>query len=411
MSITSSFAAEAFLEDPIPPDVNAERSSLVIRLSLMIVALVAVAPVVLGKLRYPSSKESDKEAPVSVKWLPRFNILGIVLAGYWIMKTPNNLYSARSVFIAPLLSEDECKYLIQASHEAAHRNLEQNPDNAEFQKYPQGWRKERHGSYPTVDLNLVTDPFTKEDRHYLGDRLHKRLVPVISRIYGVVPSSIRAIDMFVVRYDADEGQQQLKPHTDEAHISFNILLNDEFEGGGTRFHNRRNGEYYDVFPDMGSVLLNNAVIRHEGLPTTQGTRYIMVGFLSIDKRHAFTGMDTGLSIFASWLSMPWTHARFKQGAAAVASRQRHGETKSTLLDGLFHLWYTGMATLLEYVGDAWAPHESHTLVHVDNLTDYLAALDAAPLTGGRAIWFQGQRRVKRDGKVVDRESNHDPREL
>ncbi len=40
--------------------------------------------------------------------------------------------------------------------------------------------------------------------------------------------------IFVVRYDATKGQQQLRRHTDSSHLSFNILLNDGFEGGGTR---------------------------------------------------------------------------------------------------------------------------------------------------------------------------------
>lgn len=393
------------MEAPIPPDVNTERSFLVIQLSLTLIVLVAVAPFVLGKLE---NQAADNKASVSVKWLPRINILGILLMGYWILGTSNNFYSARSVFVAPLFSKDECQHIIQASHEAARRNLKQNPGSPELKQPPKGWRKERHGSYPTTDLNLVTDPFTKEDRLYLGERLHARLSPLIERIYGITPNSIRANDMFIVRYDSDQGQQALGAHTDEAHVSFNILLNDDFDGGGTRYHNRRTGEYMDVHPPKGSVLLSNSVIRHEGLPTFKKTRYILVGFLSVDKRHLFTGTSTGLSVFASWLSMPWTHVRFKQGAAAIS--QRRQEQKSKSFDSLFHQWYTGMASLLEYVGDLWAPHQAYSLVHSDNATDYIAALDKAPLVGGKAIWFQGQRRVKRDGKVVENRA-HDPREL
>lgn len=41
--------------------------------------------------------------------------------------------------------------------------------------------------------------------------------------------------IFIVRYDATKGQQQLRRHTDSSHLSFNVLLNDEFEGGGTRY--------------------------------------------------------------------------------------------------------------------------------------------------------------------------------
>ena len=406
MSTTLSFAGEAFLEAPVPPDVISERSFLTIQLVVTIIALVAVAPFLLTKLA-DQRQQADKEDSVSVKWLPRLNIIGILLASYWILSASNNYYSARSVFVAPLLSDEECQHLIQSSHETARRNLKQFPGNDEFKQSPKGWRKKRHGSYPTTDLNLVTDPFTKEDRLYLGERLHARLSPLISRIYGIPPASIRANDMFVVRYDAHEGQQALKAHTDEAHVSFNILLNHDFEGGGTRFHNRWTGEYVDVYPPKGSVLLSNAVIRHEGLPTTRGTRYILVGFLNVDKRHTFTGMNTGLSLFSSWLSMPWVHVRCKQGIAAISQRQRLEQTKLT--DAIMYHWLTGMSALLENVGDFWAPHTSYSLVHADNGTDYLAALDAAPIVGDRrAIWFQGQRRVKKGDKIIDR---HDPREL
>lgn len=416
MSTTLPFAGEAFLEDPLPPDVTEERFWLVICLGILLVSLLIIAPAVLGKLYSASSQQDDedKESPGALKLLHRLNLIGVLLAAYWILGTSNNFYSARSVFVAPMLTTHECDSLIQRSHEAAKQNLKQHPNSDEFTKSPKGWRKERHGSYPTTDLNLVTDPFTKEDRQYLAERLHARLAPLIHRIYGIAPSSIRANDMFVVRYDADEGQQALKPHTDEAHLSFNILLNDDFEGGGTRFFNRRSGEEIDVYPSKGYVLLSNAVIQHEGLPTTRGTRYILVGFLSLDRTHIFTGMGTGLSLFASWLSMPWTQVQFKQGSQAVVSRQRQEKARTKWTDNyFFHQSYKGIGRLLEYVGDAWAPHKAYTLVHVDNVTKYLDALDAGPLLPGRAIWFQGQRLVTDiDGTIVERVSTyHDPREL
>ena len=89
--------------------------------------------------------------------------------------------------------------------------------------------------------------------------------------------------MFIVRYDG-EGQQKLNTHTDYSHISFNILLNDDFVGGGTRFYNRlhldidsngnnnsRRRTYYDANPQPGHVLINNAMVSHEGLATMEGT--------------------------------------------------------------------------------------------------------------------------------------------
>jgi hypothetical protein len=100
---------------------------------------------------------------------------------------------------------------------------------------PSGWKKDRHTLYPTTDLNLITDPFTPQDREWLASALDARLSPLMERSYGVFRGAIRANDMFVVRYDGgEEGQDRLRVHTDSSHLSFNVLLNDEFEGGGTR---------------------------------------------------------------------------------------------------------------------------------------------------------------------------------
>ena len=100
---------------------------------------------------------------------------------------------------------------------------------------PAGWKKDRHTFYPTTDLNLVSDPFNTSDREWLASILDARLSPVMERAYGVFRGAIRTNDMFVVRYDGgEEGQDRLRKHTDSSHLSFNVLLNDEFEGGGTR---------------------------------------------------------------------------------------------------------------------------------------------------------------------------------
>lgn len=90
-----------------------------------------------------------------------------------------------------------------------------------------------HSPICSTDLNWVTDPFTKDQREWFSDLLNRRFSPILERIYGVPQSAIRGLDLFVVRYD--EGiRTHLQRHTDDGHLSFVILLNDEFEGGGTR---------------------------------------------------------------------------------------------------------------------------------------------------------------------------------
>lgn len=221
-------------------------------------------------------KETKKHAILMLS-----NFLYLLIIFFFIATSPNNIDTSRHVYQAPLLTESECLMIIDMANKAAERNtmtaemklsnLEDNDQKKTLEKvlkWPSGWKKDRHGNYPTTDLNVVID-FTMEDLDYISKRLHARLSPLLETIYGISKDSIRANDMFVVRYDG-EGQQALEEHTDSSHISFNILLNDDFEGGGTRYHNRVENTYYDVKPKIGDVLINNAMVTHEGLPTVKG---------------------------------------------------------------------------------------------------------------------------------------------
>ena len=248
------------------------------------------------------SKEEDDKKVVEV---PGFvfillNIAFIFAIVTLILTSPNNVETARRVYVAPLLRPEETASIIQMGHEAAARRANhakkelallklQNKDDEnaaaiydqeKILEWPEGYKKDRHEAYPTTDLNVVVD-FTEEDKKVLKRILDARLSPILERVYGVTRDSIRANDIFLVRYDG-EGQNKLTVHQDSSHISFNILLNDEFEGGGTRFHNRYDGTHMDARPKVGQVLINNAVVHHEGLPTTKGTRYILVGFMNVD---------------------------------------------------------------------------------------------------------------------------------
>ena len=152
---------------------------------------------------------------------------------------PNNLFGARTIIQTPVFTREECQYIIQMAHDASQRNAEsaqrdktslllqhhelkddddvimttqqqqQDDDNnatyskEQYQlhslnsiiKDPSGWKKDRHISYPTTDLNLVTDPFTTEDRAYLAERLNARLAPVVERAFGIARGAIRANDV------------------------------------------------------------------------------------------------------------------------------------------------------------------------------------------------------------------------
>ncbi len=252
-----------------------------------------------------SSTEIITTSEVPLAILIIINLIYILILFGFIAASPNNIDTSRRVYQAPLLHKDECQMIIDMAERAARRNVEnsrkklaslpsdkQNDEKdkdllffGEFEedakpweeekenlekllKWPEGWKKDRHEFYPTTDLNVVLD-FQKQDLEKISKILHARLSPLLARIYGISKDSIRANDMFVVRYDG-EGQSALRSHTDSSHVSFNILLNDEFVGGGTRFYDRLNDDHYDARPEPGDVLINNAMVRHEGLATTAG---------------------------------------------------------------------------------------------------------------------------------------------
>ena len=86
--------------------------------------------------------------------------------------------------------------------------------------------------------------------------------------------------MFVVRYKHDE-QPSLRPHHDTAVYTINVALNHagvDYEGGGCRFV-RQNCSVQDT--RKGWMLMHPGTLTHlhEGLPTTKGTRYIIVSFI------------------------------------------------------------------------------------------------------------------------------------
>ena len=143
-------------------------------------------------------------------WLTLSNlveVIGFLASILWLLsRSSSNNLVPRGVWEAPLLTLDECQTVLDMAHAAAQRNYQQAVDNNNNESSssssllldePVGWQKKRHASYPTTDLNLVTDPFTPQDRAWLETILHQRLSPLLQRVYGVVPKAIRANDVSV----------------------------------------------------------------------------------------------------------------------------------------------------------------------------------------------------------------------
>lgn len=193
------------------------------------------------------TKQSADE--VAVEFSPLVSniltLLCIIVIFAILFFSDNNLFPARTVLLAPVFTKEECKHIIDMAHAAAERNAknaqkerelllvehpgfmdlettsEQNGYDANnvtagikdphllklnrldnMLKEPAGWKKDRHTHYPTTDLNVVTDPFTPEDRAWLANKLNARLAPLVERSLGIFRGAIRANDIFVMRWQA-----------------------------------------------------------------------------------------------------------------------------------------------------------------------------------------------------------------
>ena len=111
---------------------------------------------------------------------------------------------------------------------------------------------------------------------WFNTQLAERIYPVLGAQFGVPAGSIRVVDAFVVRYNA-ERQRSLPLHTDQSQFSLTIAMNsrDEYDGGGTFF--LQTGEVANC--EAGGVISFDGALEHSGWPITRGTRYIIVAFL------------------------------------------------------------------------------------------------------------------------------------
>ena len=167
--------------------------------------------------------------------------------------------------------------------------------------------------------------------------------------------------------------------------------------------------FVDINPNVGEALLSPAEVLHEGLATTAGTRYILVGFNSIDRRDPLTGEETNLSLFASWLNFSWMQIRFKEGfEEGTKSRRRTS-------DGNVEEWQDGryatslfrdLSNVLRWFCDRYSTFQSIKLVEQKDVDKYLQVMDEASeersveeerngvtqqsRSSGYANWFAGQ---------------------
>lgn len=122
--------------------------------------------------------------------------------------------------------------------------------------------------------------------------LQERIYPLLQTQFGTFvpdPSKLCLADGFVVKYDAEGGQKELKPHRDGSVVSFNLALNpsSDFDGGGTWFASLEkdgdpNADCAAIKIDQGEIVTHASALLHGGHGITHGKRYILVGFVIVE---------------------------------------------------------------------------------------------------------------------------------
>lgn len=129
-----------------------------------------------------------------------------------------------------------------------------------------------HENVPSNDIH-----FTEIKLHSIWEDLVKTFIaPLVSRHWGSFKTNNLNIG-FVVKYEHDKFYK-LEPHHDSSSYTINVSLNDDYEGGEVNFIKKKKS----VKNKKGYALIHPGRITHyhEGLPVTDGTKYICVSFVN-----------------------------------------------------------------------------------------------------------------------------------
>ena len=171
-------------------------------------------------------------------------------------------YFDRQCFVTHMLDEETCKNLIDM---ATTSNK---------------WTTNRHYAVPTNDIPVHTEPNLLE---WFYPWMEKECAPLLMKQFDIQSSTKQRFyvhDAFFVRYQGSKSNNHLPCHCDECSHSFVICLNDDFEGGGTYFHDHN----VTLVPKAGDVVsFKGDTLRHGGDAVTAGTRYIIAVFCYLDR--------------------------------------------------------------------------------------------------------------------------------
>lgn len=176
----------------------------------------------------------------------------------------DDIYDQTSIYanqyvIRNFLTNDECNAIIKEANQYGYKNT---------------WTTDRHNNYPTTDNKVME---TWKCYGLLEQKIKTQLFPYYEGKYNLKPNILSIIELFIAKYDGNERntQKRLEPHVDGSEFSFIIALNEDYEGGGTRFIK----ENKTIHLNRGDIVVFCGQTKHEGLEVTKGVRYILPGFI------------------------------------------------------------------------------------------------------------------------------------
>jgi hypothetical protein len=199
------------------------------------------------------------------------------------------------VFRIPALTKDFCEEIVSAC------------DGAD-------WQGSRHLVAPTYD-SLLKDVSADLHNKFLN-LLEEYFHPLVKYCMDYAPAgkegwenknpSFKELseETFIAKFsEKDSNLSHLKIHHDGENLLYtlNILLNDDFEGGGTFFAGNHKFNGHLIKPDVGDLLFHpsNTKYPHGSRPVLSGTRYILVSFVSISECQAVVDKDGNISYITS----------------------------------------------------------------------------------------------------------------
>ncbi|OCT80922.1 procollagen-lysine,2-oxoglutarate 5-dioxygenase 2 isoform X1 [Xenopus laevis] len=171
------------------------------------------------------------------------------------------------VFWFPVLSEKACDELVEEMEHFGEWSGSRNTDTRIAGGYE---------NVPTDDIHMKQIGLDEEWLHFIREYI----APITLKVFAGYYTKGHALLNFVVKYTPDR-QSFLRPHHDASTFTINIALNKkdiDFQGGGCKF-SRYNCSIDSPRKGWSFMHPGRLTHLHEGLPVTNGTRYIAVSFI------------------------------------------------------------------------------------------------------------------------------------